>query len=127
MRVDLAVMTGNVAQVFLTDDTWNEALTGLSRALPSAGHLVFETRNPEYRVWEKWAAEPAIKTIDIAGVGQVRHRFDVTEGAPPYVSFRDLYTFPDDTKLSSDSTLGGIPTADPTREIADHASANDAP
>lgn len=118
MQADLAVMTGNVAQVFLTDDAWNETLTGLGRALASGGHLVFETRDPEDRAWEKWAAEPAITMIDIDGVGQVTHRFDVTEVALPYVSFRDVYTFPDGTELTSDSTLRFRDPAEITASLA---------
>ncbi|MEU7915433.1 class I SAM-dependent methyltransferase [Microbispora bryophytorum] len=43
---DLAVMTGNVAQVFLTDDDWTRTLRGIHGALHPQGHLVFETRRP---------------------------------------------------------------------------------
>ena len=105
MRIELAVMTGNVAQVFLTDVAWHDALTGLRHALTSGGHLVFETRNPEYRAWEKWASNPAIESIDIDGVGLVTQRRDVTDIALPYVSFRHTYAFPDGTEIASDSTL----------------------
>jgi hypothetical protein len=44
--VDLAVMTGNVAQVFRTDDDWARTLQGIHAALRSQGHLVFESRRP---------------------------------------------------------------------------------
>ena len=54
---DLAVMTGNVAQVFLTDEDWARALQGVHAALRPRGYLVFETRRPDWRAWEKWAAE----------------------------------------------------------------------
>jgi hypothetical protein len=50
-------MTGNVAQVFLSDEDWAGALQGIHAALRSHGHLVFETRRPDWRAWEKWAAE----------------------------------------------------------------------
>jgi SAM-dependent methyltransferase len=43
---DLAVMTGNVAQVFLTDADWAQALRGVGAALRPRGYLVFETRRP---------------------------------------------------------------------------------
>ena len=46
---DLAIMTGHVAQFFLTDEAWDSALTALHRALGTAGHLAFETRNPAAR------------------------------------------------------------------------------
>ena len=105
MRIDLAVMTGNVAQVFLTDAAWHDTLTRLRHALAPGGHLVFETRNLEYRSWEKWASDPAIESIDIDGVGLVTQRRDVTDIALPYVSFRHAYTLPDGTEITSDSTL----------------------
>jgi O-methyltransferase involved in polyketide biosynthesis len=41
-------MTGNVAQVFLTDDEWEQTLRGIGAALRPGGHLAFETRRPEY-------------------------------------------------------------------------------
>ncbi|MEU4380843.1 class I SAM-dependent methyltransferase [Micromonospora echinofusca] len=53
--VDLATMTGNVAQVFRTDADWVQALRGIHGALRPGGHLVFETRRPERRAWEAWA------------------------------------------------------------------------
>lgn len=46
---DLAVMTGNVAQVFLTDEDWARALLGIHAALRTRGYLVFETRRPEWQ------------------------------------------------------------------------------
>jgi SAM-dependent methyltransferase len=39
---DLALMTGNVAQVFLTDADWALALRAIGAALRPRGHLVFE-------------------------------------------------------------------------------------
>ena len=41
MVFDLAVMTGNVAQVFITDEAWDETLICIHRALRPCGHLVF--------------------------------------------------------------------------------------
>ena len=94
MRKELAVMTGNVAQVFLTDAAWHDTLTGLSQALAPGGHLVFETRNLEYRAWEKWASEPTFESIDIDGIGLVTQRREVTDVTIPFVSIRHTYNFP---------------------------------
>ncbi|MDX8143392.1 hypothetical protein SK854_14795 [Lentzea sp. BCCO 10_0061] len=68
---DLAVMTGNVAQVLLTDDDWNRTLEGIHGALAPGGHLVFEIRRPDRRVREEWAADTAHDVIDVPGVGEV--------------------------------------------------------
>ena len=60
---DLAVMTGNVAQVFLTDEDWDQVLQAIGAALGPRGYLVFETRRPGRRAWEEWAAEPARSAV----------------------------------------------------------------
>ncbi|WP_433172505.1 class I SAM-dependent methyltransferase [Actinoallomurus sp. CA-150999] len=103
---DLAVMTGNVAQVFLTDADWTRTLQGVHAALRPGGHLVFETRRPEYRAWEEWATDSAPVTVDVPGLGPVEQRFEVTEVSLPLVSFRYTYTFlANGTVVTSDSTL----------------------
>ena len=51
---DLAVMTGNVAQIFLDDAAWAATLRNLHAALRPGGHLAFESRNPDDRAWERW-------------------------------------------------------------------------
>jgi SAM-dependent methyltransferase len=103
---DVALMTGNVAQVFLTEDDWNDALNGVHHALRPGGQFVFETRQPQRRAWEDWAREPDCRIIDIAGVGWVEQRFTLTQVQLPLVSFRFTYRFlADDTVITSDSTL----------------------
>lgn len=49
--VDLAFTAGHVAQFFLTDEAWHEALTAVHAALRPGGRLAFETRNPAARAW----------------------------------------------------------------------------
>ncbi|GLY79947.1 class I SAM-dependent methyltransferase [Actinoallomurus iriomotensis] len=103
---DLAVMTGNVAQVFLTDDDWARTLGNVHAALRPGGHLVFETRRPERRAWQVWAADTAPVTRDVPGIGPVERRMEVTDVSLPLVSFRYTYRFPaDGVVLTSDSTL----------------------
>lgn len=65
LNADLAVMTGNVAQLILTDEDWTRTLEGIHAALRPGGYLVFESRRPERRVWEDWAADTAPVTLDI--------------------------------------------------------------
>ncbi|WP_435148182.1 class I SAM-dependent methyltransferase [Micromonospora aurantiaca (nom. illeg.)] len=106
LRADLAVMTGNVAQVFRTDDDWARTLRGVRAALRPGGHLVFETRRPERRAWEEWAADTAPVTRDVPGEGPVQRRLEVTAVELPFVSFRFTYRFPaDGAVVTSDSTL----------------------
>ncbi|HSE43816.1 MAG TPA: class I SAM-dependent methyltransferase [Gemmatimonadales bacterium] len=105
MQVDLALMTGNVAQVFLTDEDLSATLCGIHGALRQGGHLVFESRRPQYRAWAEWQQEPAEVTVHVAGVGAVSLRRDVTSVELPLVSFRQTYAFPDGTQIVSESTL----------------------
>lgn len=102
---DVAVMTGNVAQVFLTDDEWTSALAGARAALRDGGRLVFETRRPADRAWERWAAEPGPVVRNVPAVGPVEQRLEVTDIEAPLVSFRHTFSFADGLVLTSRSTL----------------------
>jgi SAM-dependent methyltransferase len=80
---DLVIMTGNVAQVFVEDAEWEEALRGIHAALRAGGYLAFGSRNPEHRAWEQWngtvrreespvgAIDISMKVVDVEG-GRVR-------------------------------------------------------
>ncbi|GHF04686.1 methyltransferase [Amycolatopsis deserti] len=103
---DLAAMTGNVAQVFLTDDDWSRTLAGIHAALRPGGHFVFETRRPDRRAWEDWAATSEPLVLDVPGTGPVERRLEVTDISLPLVSFRFTYRFLSDGEVvTSDSTL----------------------
>lgn len=106
LKVDLATMTGNVAQVFVGDDDWETTLTSLARVIRPGGHIVFESRRPESRAWEEWASDTGPWFYDIPGQGRVRQDFAVTSVSLPLVSFRYTYTFESDGEvIESDSTL----------------------
>ncbi|NES15488.1 MULTISPECIES: class I SAM-dependent methyltransferase [Micromonospora] len=105
-HAELATMTGNVAQVFLTDTDWARTLQGIHAALRPNGYLVFETRRPAHRAWEEWAADVAPVTLDVPGIGPVERRLEVTDVSLPLVSFRYTYRFlTDGVVVTSDSTL----------------------
>ena len=105
LRADLATMTGNVAQAITNEVSWHATLRGAREALQPGGHLVFETRKPEYRAWEEWNRADSRRVTEIAGVGAVESWVDLLEVRPPLVSFRWTYVFPDGEVLTSDSTL----------------------
>lgn len=106
LQVDVATMTGNVAQVFLNDDDWLATLAGVRAALSVGGHLVCETRRPERRAWEEWAADTEPLLLDVPGCGLVERRMEFVEAALPLVSFGYSYRFhADGAVLTSRSTL----------------------
>jgi SAM-dependent methyltransferase len=104
LRVDLVTMTGNVAQVFLTDAGWAAVLDAARSALRPGGHLVFETRDPQRRAWLGWDREHACVRADLPD-GWVEKWPEVTGVTGPLVSFRSVFTFADGETLTSNSTL----------------------
>ncbi|MDY7102574.1 MAG: class I SAM-dependent methyltransferase [Actinomycetota bacterium] len=106
LAVDAATMTGNVAQLFVTDDEWATALGGVRGALRPGGWFVFETRVPARRAWEEWTREATWSRDDVAGVGVVETWLDVLSVDGPIVRFRATYRFEaTGEELTSDSTL----------------------
>lgn len=105
LQVDLATMTANVAQVFLTDDAWTATLRGVHDALVPGGWLVLETRVPARRAWEGWVREATVTRVEVPDVGPVESWTDLTDVSLPFVSFHDTTVLPDGTTLHSDSTL----------------------
>ncbi len=106
LRVDLAFMTANVAQVFLTDESWAETLAAIHDVLREGGRLVFETRVPAGRAWEEWTPEHSRSTTDIDGVGPVESWHELGAVEPPFVTFRATIRFESDgEEFTSESTL----------------------
>lgn len=106
LQVDLATMTGNVAQVFVTDDDWAATLHGVRAALRPGGRLVFETRVPEREAWREWNPEQTRTRMHVPGVGKVETWTDTTEVTDSLVSFRGTYVFESDGAVfTSQSTL----------------------
>ncbi|GEL98042.1 methyltransferase [Cellulomonas terrae] len=103
---DVATMTGNVAQVFVTDEEWAATLDALRGALAPGGHLVVETRVPEREAWREWTRAATHAVTDVDGVGQVETWTEVTEVRGELVTFRATWVFASDgAVLTSHSTL----------------------
>ncbi len=106
LQVDLATMTGNVAQVFTTDEEWSATLRGVRTALRPGGRLVFETRDPARQAWLGWTREQSFTRNQIEGAGVVQSWHELTEVCGKLVSFRSVVVFEaNDTVITSDSTL----------------------
>lgn len=106
LRVDLATMTANVAQEITGRDAWLGTLRGAYEALRPGGHLVFETRDPARRAWERWTREHTHRVVEVPGTGTVESWCRLLDVSGPLVTFRWTYVFgADGAVLTSDSTL----------------------
>jgi len=103
---DVAVMTSHVAQFFVGDDEWRSTLADLKRGLVPGGRLVFDTRDPQARGWERWNPADSQRRITLPDGRVVAAWTDVTavqDGGA--VSFAHHYTFPNGEELLSTATL----------------------
>jgi SAM-dependent methyltransferase len=106
MQVDLATMTGNVAQAIVDPSDWEGTLRGIYDVLRPDGHLVFETRDPARRAWQDWNRAASHTITEIDGVGAVESWVEVINVSGPLVTFRWTGVFASDGQvLTSDSTL----------------------
>jgi SAM-dependent methyltransferase len=106
LQVDLATMTGNVAQIFITDAEWDAALRSARAALRPGGRLVFETRDPAVQAWRQWNRAGSLSQAVVPGTGAVESWSEVTDICGDLVSFRSIFTFEaDGVTLTSESTL----------------------
>ena len=106
VQADLATMTGNVAQVFVTDEEWAAVLGAVHEALRPGGRLVFESRDPAQQAWLGWNRDQTYRRAVIPDAGPVRTWEDLTGVEGSLVSFRTTFVFDrDGAVLTSDSTL----------------------
>ena len=106
LQVDLVTMTGNVAQAITDPQAWEAALRTAYESLRPNGHLVFETRDPDFRGWQEWTPARTHQVANIENVGEVEKWTELINVALPLVSFRSTFLFRASRDvLASDSTL----------------------
>lgn len=103
LHADLALMTGNVAQVFVLDEDWSATLESVRGCLRPGGWFVFETRRPEVRDWEQWNVPPT--RVALADGSTVVVSRTVTKVAPPLVTFESETVLAGGDVVPSTSTL----------------------
>ena len=106
LQVDMVTMTGNVAQVFVTNEDWVSTLRAARSALRPDGLLVFEVRDPARERWREWNRDRSFRRVELPEVGVIETWVDLTDISEPLVSFRHTFIFEaDGAVLVSDSTL----------------------
>ena len=103
---DIAFMTGNVAQVFITDEEWLKNLNHIKKSLTPEGHLIFEVRDPSMKDWKNWNKAQTFKEVLVPEIGKVTTWCEVTSEVDELVSFRWTYIFDKENEtIVSGSTL----------------------
>lgn len=93
LAVDLATMTGNVSNVFLTRQEWLATLGGVRAALRPGGYLVFESVDPAGQPWLKWNRESTYVKRESPDAGEFESWLEVTRVDGDLVSTRRTYVF----------------------------------
>lgn len=85
---DAVIMTANVAQVFLTDESWQQVISDAYQALQPGGHFIFDTRNALSKVWEQWEKDTTPDFATDPASGEPLEIWTEYEGF-----LDDIYTF----------------------------------
>jgi SAM-dependent methyltransferase len=117
-EADLAIMTGHVAQFFLTDESWHAALTALLTALRPGGWLAFESRNPAAREWDTWTRAASWTAADPTA-GKVEVWSEVHDVRDGVVSYANHYAFASGEHLVSPNKLRFRTGEELTASLAD--------
>ncbi len=107
-EVDVVVMIGHVFQCLLTDDAVSSTLAAVRTALVPGGRLMFESRNPLDRPWERWTPDASLRTTPGSDGNTASARHTVTYVRGELVTFVTDYDLPG-RRLSSRSTLRFLP------------------
>jgi SAM-dependent methyltransferase len=102
LGADLAIMSGHVAQFFLSDESWASALTAVSRALRPGGRLAFETRDPADRAWETWGTR---RTAVDPVRGPIEHWTSTVSVRDEVVAYELHYVFADGVHVVAPGAL----------------------
>lgn len=80
-EADLAIMTGHVAQFFLEDESWQQALRSIRGALKPGGYLAFECRNPLVQPFLKASRQGAQRKPQISAQISARISPQISENS----------------------------------------------
>lgn len=102
---DIAVLTSHVAQFLVDDGAWRQTLGDLHRALVPGGRLVFDSRDPDDRAWQRWNPIDSRVSVELPDGRRVRVWTDASAAPGGVVTFTRHYVLPDGEVLRSTSTL----------------------
>jgi SAM-dependent methyltransferase len=111
---DQAIMTSHVAQFFTDDASWAGLLADLHRALVAGGRVVFDTRDPRDRGWERWNPAETRRRVALPDGRTITMWGEVLDVTGDCVESRIHYEFPSGEEVVS-STVLRFPSEDEVR------------
>jgi SAM-dependent methyltransferase len=99
---ELATMTGHAFQHLIADNEVRSSLVSIRAALRDGGAFAFETRHPQARAWEKWAAM-GVSDVRTESGRELRSWYTIDAVAGDVVSFSETLTEKGGTQLRHDS------------------------
>jgi SAM-dependent methyltransferase len=99
---ELATMTGHAFQCLIADDEVRSSLVAIRAALRDGGAFAFETRHPQARAWETWAAM-GVSEVGTESGRELRSWYTIDAVAGDVVSFSETMAEKDGTQLRHDS------------------------
>jgi len=93
LRADLVIMSGHVAQFFLDDSEWDEALRAIRDSLSTGGHLIFDSRNPEAELFESWPKKTSPQRLLDARAGEIEWWYELAGTSEGRVRYEIHYRF----------------------------------
>ena len=116
---DLVIMTGHVAQYFLSDADWQHVLGEVRRALRPSGYLAFEVRNRGVEAWRTWTtAKPKAAargtvdtTVRVEGDLVTTHSDHWVQGGRHWTTTETL-RFPSWSAMTAGLATAGLKIAD---------------
>lgn len=102
---DQCVMTSHVAQFFTDDASWAGLLADLRRALTGGGRVVFDSRDPRDRGWERWNPAETRRHLTLPDGRTITMWGDVLDVRNGCVESRIHYEYPSGEELLSSTVL----------------------
>lgn len=95
---ELATMISHAFQCLIGDDELRASLAAVRGALADGGRFAFETRHPQARAWEQWAAAEPDRVVDTRG-RDLLVSWELESVADGVVTMTETTSTPDGTAL----------------------------